>query len=93
MLDDMISIFLALEEIAHLFPKMVVPYFTFPPSGYECSCVSTVSSTFDLVSSFRFSHSSACVEVLHCGLIYIPLMPNDTEHLFTYLLAIPMSFL
>lgn len=62
-----------------MFSKVFIPYFIFPPVGHKSSCVSTSSSTFDLVSSFSFSH-------------YNSLMTNNIEHLCLYLLTIPMSF-
>ena len=55
--------------------------------------ISSLHKYFTIFYCYYFSHSGRCAVISYLRLICVSLMPNDTEHLFMYLLvmSIPSS--
>lgn len=78
------------KETAKLISKIIVPFYTLPPT-YESSSFSSLMSTLEIFSLLNFHHSTECIVLPHCGLYWISLMINAVELIFMSLFGIPVS--
>ena len=77
------------KETAKLISKIIVPFYT-PPPTYESSSFSSLMSTLEIFSLLNFHHSTDIV-LPHCGLCWISLMINAVELIFLSPFGISVS--
>ena len=67
----------------HMYSYLLVIYhFMFPPTVYEGSNFSILSSTLTIIGLFVYSHPSSCEMVSHYSFILFLLLVSDIEYLF-----------